>query len=41
VKVIDVGIHFRMAFLPGEQGEKFKTNLYDHGSGGGLPVSHM
>jgi hypothetical protein len=27
------GITFRMFFLPGEQGEKFKTNLYDHGSG--------
>jgi hypothetical protein len=29
----DVGINFRMAFLPGEQGEKFKINLYDHGCG--------
>jgi hypothetical protein len=27
------GIDFRMAFLPGEQGEKFKINLYDHGCG--------
>lgn len=27
------GITFRMNFLPGEQGEKFKINLYDHGSG--------
>jgi hypothetical protein len=27
------GITFRMRFLPNEQGEKFKTNLYDHGSG--------
>src|SRR5436309_2513183 len=27
------GITFRMNFLPGEQGEKFKTNLYDHGCG--------
>src|SRR5438132_8255277 len=27
------GIDFFMNFLPGEQGEKFKTNLYDHGSG--------
>jgi hypothetical protein len=27
------GITFRMAFLPGEQGEKFKINLYDHGCG--------
>jgi hypothetical protein len=27
------GITFRMAFLPNEQGEKFKFNLYDHGCG--------
>ncbi len=27
------GIEFRMAFLPGEQGENFKINLYDHGCG--------
>jgi len=27
------GLRFRMAFLPGEQGERFKINLYDHGSG--------
>jgi len=27
------GIDFRMAFLPAEQGEKFKINLYDHGCG--------
>src|SRR5437588_3346483 len=27
------GIAFRMHFLPGEQGEKFKGNLYDHGCG--------
>jgi hypothetical protein len=27
------GIHFRMSFLPDEQGEKFKINLYDHGCG--------
>src|SRR5438552_3961593 len=26
-------IDFRMAFLPTEQGEKFKFNLYDHGCG--------
>jgi enediyne biosynthesis protein E4 len=26
------GIKFRMSFLPAEQGEKFKINLYDHGS---------
>src|SRR5213595_3087958 len=25
------GIQFRMRFLPGEQGENFKINLYDHG----------
>src|SRR5262245_33744886 len=29
----DAGITFRMNFLPGEQGEKFKVNLYDHGCG--------
>jgi hypothetical protein len=27
------GIDFRMAFLPNEQGENFKVNLYDHGCG--------
>jgi hypothetical protein len=27
------GINFRMTFLPGEQGENFKVNLYDHGCG--------
>src|SRR5690349_12756297 len=27
------GITFRMAFLPAEQGENFKINLYDHGCG--------
>src|SRR5713226_8225832 len=27
------GIHFRMRFLPDEQGENFKINLYDHGCG--------
>jgi hypothetical protein len=27
------GITFRMAFLPAEQGAKFKINLYDHGCG--------
>src|SRR5215831_10058685 len=26
-------LHFSMAFLPKEQGEKFKINLYDHGCG--------
>jgi hypothetical protein len=29
----EAGILFRMAFLPDEQGEKFKINLYDHGCG--------
>jgi hypothetical protein len=29
----EAGIRFRMAFLPGEQGAKFKVNLYDHGCG--------
>jgi hypothetical protein len=29
----EAGISFRMHFLPGEQGEKFKINLYDHGCG--------
>ncbi|MBI1918214.1 MAG: CRTAC1 family protein [Planctomycetes bacterium] len=28
-----VGIDFHMKFLPGEQGENFKINLYDHGCG--------
>jgi hypothetical protein len=27
------GITFRMRFLPAEQGENFKVNLYDHGCG--------
>jgi hypothetical protein len=27
------GLTFRMSFLPTEQGEVFKVNLYDHGSG--------
>jgi hypothetical protein len=27
------GITFKTAFLPAEQGEKFKINLYDHGCG--------
>jgi len=27
------GIDFRMSFLPNEQGETFKVNLYDHGCG--------
>src|SRR6266705_3344840 len=27
------GIAFRMNFLPREQGERFRINLYDHGAG--------
>src|SRR5215469_12540416 len=30
---LESGIDFRMSFLPQEQGEAFKVNLYDHGSG--------
>jgi hypothetical protein len=30
---LESGIDFRMAFLPNEQGENFKINLYDHGCG--------
>ena len=30
---LESGIDFRMSFMPGEQGEKFKINLYDHGCG--------
>jgi hypothetical protein len=29
----EAGITFRMNFLPREQGERFRINLYDHGSG--------
>jgi hypothetical protein len=29
----EAGLHFRMSFLPAEQGETFKVNLYDHGCG--------
>ena len=29
----EAGITFHMSFLPAEQGEKFKINLYDHGCG--------
>ena len=29
----EAGLNFRMNFLPNEQGEKFKINLYDHGCG--------
>lgn len=31
-RAAESGITFRTNFLPGEQGEKFKINLYDHGS---------
>jgi len=30
---VEAGLTFRMNFLPDEQGERFKINLYDHGSG--------
>jgi hypothetical protein len=30
---LESDIDFRMKFLPGEQGESFKINLYDHGCG--------
>src|SRR5438477_5428142 len=30
---LNAGITFRMSFLPGEQGQNFKINLYDHGCG--------
>src|SRR5262245_1714375 len=29
----DAGLNFQMKFLPHEQGETFKVNLYDHGCG--------
>jgi hypothetical protein len=29
----EVGLNWTMNFLPGEQGETFKINLYDHGAG--------
>jgi hypothetical protein len=32
-RAVASGINFRMRFLPKEQGEKFKVNLYDHGCG--------
>ncbi len=32
-RAVEAGITFRMEFLPGEQGEVFKINLYDHGCG--------
>ncbi len=30
---LEAGLHFEMSFLPGEQGENFKVNFYDHGCG--------
>src|SRR6266849_218988 len=30
---LESGINWQMRFLPDEQGEKFKINLYDHGTG--------
>lgn len=32
-RTAESGIDFRMRFLPNEQGETFKINLYDHGCG--------
>jgi len=32
-RALESGLSFMMKFLPGEQGERFKINLYDHGSG--------
>jgi hypothetical protein len=32
-RALQSGLDFRMRFLPTEQGEKFKINLYDHGCG--------
>jgi enediyne biosynthesis protein E4 len=32
-RALQSGLTFRMSFLPTEQGEQFKVNLYDHGSG--------
>jgi hypothetical protein len=29
----EAGLEFRMSFLPDEQGDRFKINLYDHGCG--------
>src|SRR5262249_49442030 len=29
----EAGLTWRMSYLPSEQGEQFKINLYDHGSG--------
>jgi hypothetical protein len=32
-RALKSGLSFRMKFLPAEQGENFKVNLYDHGCG--------
>src|SRR5262245_37050707 len=32
-RAVESGITFRMRFLPNEQGETYKVNLYDHGCG--------
>lgn len=32
-RLAEAGITFEMKFLPNEQGERFKINLYDHGCG--------
>jgi enediyne biosynthesis protein E4 len=32
-RAVESGVSFRMRFLPDEQGENFKINLYDHGCG--------
>lgn len=32
-RAAEIGITFRTNYLPNEQGETFKANLYDHGSG--------
>jgi len=32
-RAVAAGVAFMMSYLPGEQGEHFKINLYDHGSG--------
>src|SRR4051794_32545245 len=32
-RAAEAGITFKMQYLPGEQGERFRGNLYDHGCG--------
>ncbi len=32
-RAAECGVTFKMSFLPGEQGDPFKINLYDHGAG--------